>query len=311
MKMSNPKVTIAIPTYNRATFLPESIESVLKQSYDNIEIIISNNDSIDNTEEIINNYPDNRIRYFKQIKNIGMAPNWQFCLEQAKGDFFLLLSDDDVLERDAIKWMVEQLNNDDVALAYTRCLYIDASSKPFKLGLTAPEYETGHNFILNNLLFKRFPLPSATLFRTFTAKKIGGYPLEIETACDFGLAMLIAMDGMVVFNKNPLVKYRVHRNSLSNSDQAISALDKYIHWVEIPLSPQYKYKEEVCKYCLSQLYNIAKVQIIKGNTDNAQKALSSFRKMAKLNCYQEIILLLFRIVYISKLMHIRDIIRTT
>ena len=91
-----PKVTIAIPTYNRADdYLKQTLKSALNQTYENIEIIVSDNCSTDNTEAVVNSFNDSRIRYFRQQENIGANNNFNFCLKQAKGEYFLLLLDDD------------------------------------------------------------------------------------------------------------------------------------------------------------------------------------------------------------------------
>ena len=77
----NTLVTIAIPTYNRAdNYLKQALSSALVQTYRNIEIIVSDNCSTDNTESVVKNFKDSRIRYFKQKKNIGPYKNFNFLL---------------------------------------------------------------------------------------------------------------------------------------------------------------------------------------------------------------------------------------
>lgn len=99
-----PLVTIAIPTYNRANlYLTQAIESAINQTYPNLEIIISDNCSTDDTEMVIRSFKDPRIRYFRQEKNIGGNNNFNFCLKQARGEYFLLLMDDDLIDSDFIE----------------------------------------------------------------------------------------------------------------------------------------------------------------------------------------------------------------
>jgi len=108
-----PLVTIAIPTYNRANgYLRQAIDCSVKQTYRNIEIIISDNCSTDNTEEVVKSFNDPRIRYFRQDKNIGMYNNENFCVQQAKGDFFLLLCDDDLIDHDLVDVCLRAANYD-------------------------------------------------------------------------------------------------------------------------------------------------------------------------------------------------------
>jgi len=98
-----PLVTIGIPTYNRANgYLKGAVASALEQTYENMEIVISDNCSSDDTEQVVKSFNDTRIRYFRHRVNIGANDNFNFCLEQAKGAYFLLLHDDDVIDRDFV-----------------------------------------------------------------------------------------------------------------------------------------------------------------------------------------------------------------
>ncbi len=105
MSINNkPLVTIAIPTYNRADgFLPQAIECALNQTYPNLEILISDNHSTDHTESTVARYQDQRVKYIKQPKNIGANNNFNFCFSEARGEFVLLLLDDDMIDPDFIE----------------------------------------------------------------------------------------------------------------------------------------------------------------------------------------------------------------
>ena len=89
--MKVPKVTIGIPVFNGDQFLRKSIESIINQSYQDIEIIISDNCSTDNTEKICKTYAfnDKRIRYIKQSVNLGIFGNLEFVLSKAVGRYFM------------------------------------------------------------------------------------------------------------------------------------------------------------------------------------------------------------------------------
>lgn len=75
-----PKITIAIPTYNRAKLLTEAIESVLVQTYEDFELLISDNASTDETKNVVVSFKNPRIRYHRNKKNIGMMNNWNKCV---------------------------------------------------------------------------------------------------------------------------------------------------------------------------------------------------------------------------------------
>ena len=98
-----PLVTIGIPTYNRADdTLPKALASALAQTYPNLEIVISDNCSDDNTAEIVAGFNDPRIRYIRHDENIGANNNFNACVEHAKGTYLLLLHDDDFIEPELV-----------------------------------------------------------------------------------------------------------------------------------------------------------------------------------------------------------------
>jgi glycosyltransferase involved in cell wall biosynthesis len=122
-----PLVTIGIPTFNRAdSYLKDSLKSAVSQTYSNIEIIVSDNASTDNTETLIKSFHDPRIRYIKQSENIGALNNANYCVEQARGEFFLLLHDDDLIDHDFIEVCMKAVNyRTDVGVILTGTRIID------------------------------------------------------------------------------------------------------------------------------------------------------------------------------------------
>lgn len=98
-----PLVTIAIPTYNRAgSYLRPCLEGALGQTYGNLEVIVSDNGSTDATPSLVQRYRDTRLRYYRQPENIRPNDNFNFCLQQARGDYFLLLLDDEQIDNDFV-----------------------------------------------------------------------------------------------------------------------------------------------------------------------------------------------------------------
>lgn len=129
MKSSQqPLVTIGIPTYNRPKGLVRSIESVLKQNYENYEIVISDNCSTDNTEEVARELVagNPRIKYYRQEKNRGPWPNFEYVMMNATGKYFMWLADDDTLEPEVLPGYVQFLEeNADYSLVMGTINYYD------------------------------------------------------------------------------------------------------------------------------------------------------------------------------------------
>lgn len=106
-----PLVSIGLPTYNRASCLSRTLESLLAQSCRNFELIISDDASADGTEKLCREYAkrDSRIRYFRQKKNLGVKGNFYFVFSQARGEYFMRAGDDDWWARDCVEKLVRAL----------------------------------------------------------------------------------------------------------------------------------------------------------------------------------------------------------
>jgi len=96
------EVSILIPAYNSATFIGETIKSILNQSFEDYEIIICDDCSTDNTGEVIKRFKDRRIRYYRNKRNLDYPGNLRRCYEKAKGDIIFLMAHDDILLKDAL-----------------------------------------------------------------------------------------------------------------------------------------------------------------------------------------------------------------
>jgi glycosyltransferase involved in cell wall biosynthesis len=129
---NQPLVSIGIPTYNRPAGLRHTLECVTKQTYRNLEIVVSNNASPDDeTDAIIRSYAanDDRIKYYKQDTNIGVFRNFEFVLTKATGKYFVWFADDDSCEPEFIGETVACLErDDDVALAMCEIRFVDEMS---------------------------------------------------------------------------------------------------------------------------------------------------------------------------------------
>lgn len=100
--ISEDKITVVIPTKNRENFLKFSLTSVLNQSYKNLEIIILDNNSSDNTKKYIDSIQDNRIKYFNSNKDLSMTENWNRMFDYISTKYFARLDDDNLLHEDFI-----------------------------------------------------------------------------------------------------------------------------------------------------------------------------------------------------------------
>jgi len=130
--MNRPLVTIGIPTFNRSAYLAEAVQSAVNQSYRNLEIIISDNGSTDDTAAFLSKQKDERIVVIRHQENRGMVYNWNACLSRATGKYFLLLSDDDVLESNAVTVLMSKFCLGGVSLSYGQVRHFSDSGNDFR-----------------------------------------------------------------------------------------------------------------------------------------------------------------------------------
>jgi len=125
-----PRLTVGLPVYNGENYLAQSLDALLGQTYDDFELVISDNTSTDATASICARYQalDQRIRYIRQPRNIGCAPNHNFLVGQARGEFFKWAAHDDLYASDLLERCVEALDKDPhIVLAHSFTAIIDGS----------------------------------------------------------------------------------------------------------------------------------------------------------------------------------------
>lgn len=211
---SLPKVTIGIPTLNRVGLLRHALESALGQTYANLEVVVSNNLSTDGTADYLHACTDSRLVLLEQKILLPMTANWNACLAAATGEYFLLLSDDDILEPDAILKMVAEYTRPDrefPGIVYCGGRIIDsegAVTRPFR---TSPLREPARILIAAFFEGKRDLWFCAVLLRTVDLA--AGFQTGYKVACDTAVWMTAVLrHGTAAFVPEPLVSYRQHRN---------------------------------------------------------------------------------------------------
>lgn len=136
-----PRLSIGLPVHNGEKYLSESLDALLAQSFTDFELIISDNASTDGTREICRRYAarDPRVRYLRQPRNIGAAPNHDVVLRAARGELFKWASHDDLYDRDLLARCVAALDADpDVILASCYSTVIDAEGRPTNATVSCP-----------------------------------------------------------------------------------------------------------------------------------------------------------------------------
>lgn len=217
-----PLVTIVTPTFNQAGFVAETIESVLGQTYPNIEYIVLDDGSTDDTRRVLEPYRSRAT--IESHQNMGQARTLNKGWTMAKGKYLAYLSSDDVLYPEAIAELVSALEADPGRVcAFPDCDLIDEQSRVIKRNVCRP-------FDLGDLVVKQecYIGPGA-LFRRDAFEKAGGWKAELRLAPDREFWIRLAAHGKFHFLSNTLAGYRMHPRSISYSDVSEQTTMEYIH----------------------------------------------------------------------------------
>ena len=128
----SPRLSVGLPVYNGEEYVAESLDALLGQSFEDFELVISDNASTDATGDICRRYAeqDSRVRYIRQPRNIGLAPNHNFVFQQSRGELFKWAAADDLYGRDLLQRCVQALDeHPEVVLAHAWEAAIDASGQ--------------------------------------------------------------------------------------------------------------------------------------------------------------------------------------
>jgi glycosyltransferase involved in cell wall biosynthesis len=187
---ASPRFTIAIPTFNRARLLKGCVSSALSQTYPHFEVVVSDNASTDETQDMLRQFSDRRLRVIRQDTNIGLIPNWNACLKAARGDYILILSDDDRVQPWLLQRCVEIMGvASQVPIVITLC-----NPHSMSLGRTWPArtsrtYHSGiwdGTDILMEFLTNRISVAiCSVVMRTDLLRRGGGISPQYPHAADF------------------------------------------------------------------------------------------------------------------------------
>ena len=127
----NARILIGMPVYNGDKHIGETIESILGQTFGDFRLLISDNASTDNTEEICRSYAqqDSRVNYYRQPQNLGMAPNFNYVFSPGETPYFKWAAHDDIIKPNYLRRCIDWLDNDSsLAMAHCPTLCIDDQS---------------------------------------------------------------------------------------------------------------------------------------------------------------------------------------
>ncbi|MBX2931840.1 MAG: glycosyltransferase [Chitinophagaceae bacterium] len=200
-----PKISIVTPSYNQGQFIEETILSVINQNYPNLEYIIIDGGSTDNTVEIIKKYED-KITYWVSEKDNGQADAINKGIAKATGDYFCFINSDDTFNPLALKELVQCFTIDNIVLVYSNVYRVDEQSNILgKIWDISDVAETEH------LIFRGCPFPQpGVIFRLETLKSIGGMNSNLQLSFDYDCFLKLFFQGKFAKTEFVTANFRTH-----------------------------------------------------------------------------------------------------
>ena len=209
----NKTVSVVIPVYNVSKYIAHTIESILKQSYKEVEILLVDDCSTDNSAEIIKKYASAHLNvvYLKLEKNQGAAVARNKALSEAKGRYIAFLDGDDVWCEGKLEKQLAFMNEKDAAVSCTAMDTIDAYGKP--LGSVRKVREkVDYDFLLHNTMI-------ATSTVIVDRNKTGNFQMPLRRGGqDYATWLMLMRNGTICYGLNEVLsRYRVLSDSLSSN----------------------------------------------------------------------------------------------
>lgn len=218
---TSPKYSFIMPAY-KGQFIRESIESILKQTHKDFELIVVDDASPDNLCEIVSEYKDSRIRFYRNEHNIGgadLVAQWNHCLEYARGEWVILATDDDLYESEFLSTADDVLSkHPQVDIFRGRICPCDVDGNIQFVEACMPEYTSLEEFfyLMYNGLFGGIP---QYVYRKSALLNIGGFAsLPKAYGSDDLTALLLARNGIAASGLH-LVKFRYSGINISSENK--------------------------------------------------------------------------------------------
>lgn len=218
--MESKLVSIIMPTYNCAKFIGKTIESVIAQTYENWELIIVDDCSKDNTEEVVSKYKDNRIKYYRLENNSGAAVARTEAMKKAIGSYMSFLDSDDLWKKDKLEKQLEFMNKNNYNFTCTEYEQIDEEGNKLNKVIKVKKRADYNRILLD------CPVGNSTVM--YNVEKLGKFEVpNIRKRNDDALWLQILKKEKYIYGMpDILMEYRIRSNSISSNKLS---LVKY-HW---------------------------------------------------------------------------------
>jgi len=293
-----PKVSVNIPCFNAEKFIRKTINSVISQTFTDFEVIIINDGSQDQTEQIINTFSDPRIKYYRQ-SNYGLAYTRNKAVSLSSGELIAFLDQDDTWLPQKLEKQVKLFeSNSLLGLVYSNCYLIYEDGRKV-LGTKFFKFQRGSVF--KQMLSNYFIVVSTAVVRKDIIDELGGFP-NYSIVEEFALFLRLTQRYLIDFVNEPLVEYLYHEtNTSKNLDLNLKEVEEiYSYWSKIG-NDEIKH---ICRTSLGkQHYGLARRALFHlRNKRQAQYFLKGSFKYEKKIIYFAFMLFCFFPIWFSQLL---------
>lgn len=223
--LASPRLSICLPTYNGEAYVAEAVRSVLQQSYRAFEIVALDDGSSDRTLEILQAFPDPRLRIYQNPHRRGVPGNWNGAVALARGEYVCVFHQDDVMLADNLARKVALFESDPrLSLVHSLAVPLLEPDAPSCLGdwmekAEGDFVEEGEGYFRKLLLRGNCICAPTVLVRRTQLETVGGFNEALGYACDYEMWMKLCLAGRVGFIHDALVGYRWHAGNVSHDYQ--------------------------------------------------------------------------------------------
>lgn len=205
-------VSVIIPTYNRADLIKRAIMSVLNQTYSDIEVLVVDDASTDQTEKIVKGIKDERLHYYKLETNGGACRARNIGISKAQGEFIAFLDSDDEWMSNKIELQYNFANEKNAIAVAANFIYKRESKKNIVVSKNHPDY-----FSTEELVVKNSITTGALFVKREMLLQMGGFDEDMPRYQDWELVLRLAKNCTIYFVKEPLLKIYFQEDSITNS----------------------------------------------------------------------------------------------
>lgn len=266
-----PLISVIIPVYNGEKTIRKTIESVLNQTFIDLELIVVNDGSQDSTLDIIKSFSDSRLHLFS-YSNAGQAISRNRGIKQASGKYISFIDADDLWTSNKIECQLAALkNHPDAAVAYSWCNHIDAEDKLLRPGSRI----TANGYIYSQLLVANFlENGSNPLIRRQALTEVGEFEASLSPAEDWDLWLRLAAKYQFIAVSSPQVLYRVSISSASSNIMKMELVSLQV--IERAFNQAPKSLQYLKRYSLGNLYKYLSYKALDAKP-GAQNHLQTFK----------------------------------